>query len=197
MTGGSAAAGAAAACAAGWGATFAGAAATPISATGRGPRAVSKGVTQGGFGMSCQSRCLVLPMPEQARSSPLVVGHRVRMLSSVLSGKTRKAEFLHPRCSIVWIRQARSRTFAEARAEAARPGASPARGSSITAALRAGGPSWPKVRCVWSWFVVTTVVCTSPRAKGFAELEMAAADPAAPSVRGRREGDQGRKRSLA
>jgi len=38
-------------------------AATPISATGRGPRAVSKGVTQGGSGSSCQSRCLPSPMP--------------------------------------------------------------------------------------------------------------------------------------
>ena len=147
--------------------------------------------------MSCQSRCLVWPMPEHARSSALVVGHRARMLSSVVFGKTRKAQFTHPRWFIVWTRQARSRSLAKPLAKAARPGASPARGSSIAAALRAGGPSWPKVRCVWSWFVVITVVCTSPRAKGFAELEMAAADPAAPSVRGRREGDQGRKRSLA
>ena len=92
----------------------------------------------------------------------LVVGHRARMLSSVLFEKTRKAEFLQPRCSIVWIRQARSRSFAKRLAEAARPGASPARGSSIATAVRAGSPSSPKVRSVWSWFVVTTVARTSP-----------------------------------
>ena len=160
--GGSAAAGTAAACVAGWGAPFAGGAATPISATGRGPRAVNKGVTQGGFGMSCQSRCLPAPMPEHARSSPLVVGHRARMLSSVVFGKTRKAQFTHPRWFIVWIRQARSRSLAKPLARAARPGASPARGSSIATAVRARRPSSPRVRSVWSWFVPTTVGRTSP-----------------------------------